>query len=183
MLIWFGTWMIRAPHERRQKKNNITVDRKTTLEKFLLFGAFLGMAILPLFYVFSSLLAFANYSLPVPLQILGVVLVPITLWLFYRSHKDLGLNWSPTLEMRAEHTLVTKGVYKKVRHPMYTSIWILVIAQALLLNNYVAGLSGLLFFGVLYFLRVAKEEQMMLQQFGDQYQDYMQVTGRLMPKF
>ena len=92
MLIWFGTWMIRAPHERRQKKNNITVDRKTTLEKFLLFGAFLGMAILPLFYVFSSLLAFANYSLPVPLQILGVVLVPITLWLFYRSHKDLGLN-------------------------------------------------------------------------------------------
>jgi len=62
------------------------------------------------------------------------------------------------------------------------SIWLLVIAQAMLLPNYVAGFAGLLPFGILYFQRVAKEERMMVDEFGTEYEHYLQTTGRLFPK-
>lgn len=176
------TGVIRYPHEKRQKKNEIIGGKKAGLENILLAGAFLGMMILPLLYVFTPLFEFADYQLPSWVSILGLVMIPLALWLFYRSHNDLGLNWSPSLEVRSGHSLVTRGVYQYVRHPMYTSIWIWCLIQALLLHNYIGGLSGLVFFGLLYCLRVGREEDMMVDQFGEEYQAYMKKTGRLLPK-
>jgi protein-S-isoprenylcysteine O-methyltransferase Ste14 len=46
----------------------------------------------------------------------------IGLWLFYRSHADLGTNWSITLEIREQHRLITQGVYRRIRHPMYSAL-------------------------------------------------------------
>ena len=66
---------------------------------------------------------------------------------------------------------------------MYLSLWLLVIAQALILPNYVAGFAGLLPFGILYFQRVAREERMMVEEFGSEYERYLHKTGRLFPKF
>ncbi|MEM1321135.1 MAG: protein-S-isoprenylcysteine O-methyltransferase [Bacteroidota bacterium] len=182
LVFFIATGFIRSPYEKRQKQNTIVNDQRTGLEKTLLAGAFLGMAVLPLLYILSPWLNFANYQLPTWAAVIGILLIPPTLWLFYRSHKDLGLNWSPSLEVRSEHNLVTNGVYKNIRHPMYTSIWLWIILQPLLLQNYIAGLSGLVFFGILYFLRVDREENMMIQQFGEEYRDYMGRTGRLLPK-
>ena len=54
----------------------------------------------------------------------------------------LGRNWSITLEIRDSHRLVTDGLYRYVRHPMYTSFWLWAIAQALLIPNWIAGLQG-----------------------------------------
>ena len=175
--------IIRWPYHKRNKQNKIVQDQKTAQEKGLLFGAWLGTMLLPLLYVFTPLLGFADYLLPVWTQSAGMLIMVPSLWLFYRSHKDLGYNWSPTLEVRQDHTLVTAGIYKSIRHPMYTSIWLWVIAQPLLLPNYMAGLAGVVAFGLLYFLRIGKEEQMMIRQFGQQYKDYMTQTNRLIPKF
>ncbi|MEM1119889.1 MAG: protein-S-isoprenylcysteine O-methyltransferase [Bacteroidota bacterium] len=183
MVFYVAFGVIRRPHEKAQKKNKIVNDQKTTLEKVLLFATMLGMMLFPLLYIFSPWLNFANYQPPVWVPILGLLLMPFTLWLFYRSHKDLGQNWSVSLEVRDKHTLITDGVYKKVRHPMYTAIWLWVIIQALVLSNYIGGLSGIIGFGALYFLRVYKEEDMMIKEFGTAYQNYMQQTGRLIPKF
>ena len=183
MIFWLATGVIRSPYSKRKKDNVIIQDYKTGLEKTVLLGAYLGMAILPLMFVFTPILNFANYKLPISLHLLGIALAPLSLWLFYRSHKDLGLNWSPTLELRAEHTLITKGVYKRIRHPMYSAIWLWVCLQALLLNNFIGGLAGIVGFGFLYFIRVSVEEKMMVQQFGEKYLAYMKTTGRLIPNY
>ncbi|PIG90777.1 protein-S-isoprenylcysteine methyltransferase [Gloeocapsopsis sp. IPPAS B-1203] len=156
-------------------------NRKTPQENGLLFLVFLGMVALPLVYVFTPWLDIANYHLPIWANGLGVVTFAIAMWLFWRSHHDLGRNWSPTLQVREAHTLIVSGIYQKIRHPMYTSIWLWSIAQALLLPNWIAGLSGIIGFGILYIVRVRNEEQMMLDQFGDQYQEYMHKTKRLIP--
>ncbi|MEM6432873.1 MAG: protein-S-isoprenylcysteine O-methyltransferase [Cyanobacteria bacterium P01_D01_bin.115] len=173
--------IIRMPHQRVQQQNVIADDRKTTQEKALLVAVFLGMFILPMLYILTPWLGFANYSLPVWANILGVLIFAISLWLFWRSHHDLGKNWSPTLQVREDHTLITDGIYLTIRHPMYTAIWLWAMAQGLLLTNWIVGLSGILTFGTLYFLRIGNEEKMMLEQFGDQYQAYMQQTKRLLP--
>ncbi|MEM1278942.1 MAG: protein-S-isoprenylcysteine O-methyltransferase [Cyanobacteria bacterium P01_H01_bin.152] len=173
--------IIRMPHQRANKQNVVVDDRKTAQEKGLLFLVFLGAFVLPLIYIFTPWLNFANYFLPVWANILGMMIFAIALWLFWRSHHDLGRNWSPTLQVRADHTLITQGIYQTIRHPMYTSIWLLGIAQGLLLTNWIAGLSGMIAFGTLYFARIGNEENMMIEQFGDQYQAYMQKTKRLLP--
>ena len=181
IVILAGTSIIRYPHEKRNKANSISNDNKTTLEKTLLFLVFLGMMILPLLYILTPLFSFADYTLPFFAQITGIVLIVPILWLFRRSHKDLGLNWSVTLEIREGHNVVDTGVYKYIRHPMYSAIWLWGIAQALLLQNYIAGFSGLICFGMLYLLRVQKEEEMMLKEFGEEYRAYQKRTKRIIP--
>ncbi len=74
------------------------------------------------------------------------------------------------------------AAYGVIRHPMYTSQFLLVFAQPLLLQNWIAGWSGLLAFVPFYFLRVQAEEKMMLDSFGGQYQEYKKKVGGVIPK-
>ena len=131
-------------------------------------------------YFYSWAVFFADYTLTLYAQVTGMLVVP-TLWLFYRSHKDLGLNWSVSLEIREDHEIVDKGVYKTIRHPIYAAIWLWVIAQALLLSNYSAGFAGIVSFALLYFLIVRKEEEMMVKEFGEPYRKYQKRTKRIIP--
>ena len=89
--------------------------------------------------------------------------------------------WSVSLDLRKDHKLITTGIYEKVRHPMYTAFWLWAVAQPFLLSNWLAGFSGIIGFGTLYFLRVGREEQMMEDEFGPQYRDYRQRTKRIIP--
>ena len=106
----------------------------------------------------------------------------VALWLFWTSHADLGKNWSRTLEIQKGHQLVTHGVYRSVRHPMYASIWLFSLAQGLLLESWLAGWSAFVAFAILYFVRIPHEERMMREFFGRDYTDYMAQTGRIFPR-
>jgi protein-S-isoprenylcysteine O-methyltransferase Ste14 len=105
----------------------------------------------------------------------------VALWLFWRSHADLGHNWSVTLELRKGHQLVKDGVYRSIRHPMYASILLFGLGQGLLLQNWLAGWSAFLAFALMYFVRTPREEHMMCEFFGQEYRDYMRRTGRVFP--
>jgi protein-S-isoprenylcysteine O-methyltransferase Ste14 len=115
-------------------------------------------------------------------RLVGIIILAMAVWLFWRSHADLGRNWSPSLELREGHELVTEGVYRLVRHPMYASMWLWGVAQALLLQNWIAGWVSLVMFMPLYLLRVPREERMMLDEFGEEYRAYMNHTGRVIPR-
>ena len=173
---------IRAPISSKQRKEAKTERRVSTQETVLLGLLFLAMFFLPLFYSTTNWLDFANYSLPGWTGWLGVVLILFALMVFWRAHTDLGLNWSPSLEIRSEHKLITNGIFGYIRHPMYASQWIWVIAQPLLLQNWIAGFADLLVFILFYFLRVSAEEKMMLDTFGNEYREYMNKTGAVFPK-
>ena len=136
---------------------------------------------MPAIYVATGFPRAADYAATAWTVVPGALVYAAALWLFHRAHKDLGRNWSITLEIRDQHRLVSNGIYGLIRHPMYSSFWLMALGQALLLPNWVAGLAGLVGFGVLYFLRVDKEERMMLQTFGDEYRAYMARTKRIIP--
>jgi protein-S-isoprenylcysteine O-methyltransferase Ste14 len=178
--------VIRIPHEQRRRKTRMAVERVNTLERTLVSLLFVGIVFAPAIYASTSLLDRANYRLPPEAQRsvggVGAMLMTLAIWLFWRSHADLGRNWSPSLQLREGHELVTEGVYRYVRHPMYASEWLWSIAQALLLQNWVAGWAGLALFTPLYVMRVPREEQMMLDRFGAEYRSYMNRTGRIVPQ-
>jgi protein-S-isoprenylcysteine O-methyltransferase Ste14 len=171
---------IRAPHGQRSRTVKIVKNRKGALEVALLLLAMFGFVI-PLVWVASPLLSFADYPLrSIPLAA-GIVCFAVGLWLFHRSHADLGTNWSITLQVRESHRLVVEGVYQRVRHPMYAALFLYSVGQLLVLPNWIAGPSYLVTFGILFALRVRAEERMMLEEFGADYAAYMARTKRLVP--
>ena len=184
-LIWFlgvATWfIIRYPHNRRSRHTPKAGKYHRKRELWLLGISSLGLGIVPGVYLFTNAPGFANYEFRSWQGWVGAALFAGALWLFYRSHKDLGRNWSVTLELRKEHTLVTSGVYRRVRHPMYSAFWLWALAQAFLLPNWVAGAAGLVGFGTLFFLRIGREEQLMREKFGNEYRDYAAHTARIVP--
>ncbi|MET0406006.1 MAG: protein-S-isoprenylcysteine O-methyltransferase [Cystobacter sp.] len=177
--------VIRRPHDRARRQTRVATDRIGTAEKLVLSVLFLGV-LLPGVYIFTPVLRFADYGLPPGAAAwvggAGGLLMGVALWLFWHAHADLGRNWSPSLQLMEHHSLVTGGIYRFVRHPMYASQWVFALAQALLLQNWIAGPATLICFAPLYFIRVPREEAMMLERFGETYRTYMVHTGRVLPR-
>ncbi|MCP4182225.1 MAG: isoprenylcysteine carboxylmethyltransferase family protein [Hyphomicrobiales bacterium] len=144
--------------------------------------SFSGLGIIPLIWIFSGELSSFNHAANWVVIIIGIILFAWSLYLFRITHKALGAMWSVSLDLREGHKLVTSGIYEKVRHPMYSAFWLWAVAQPFLLSNWIAGFSGIVGFGTLFFLRVGREEAMMEGEFGDQYKDYCQRTKRIIPE-
>jgi protein-S-isoprenylcysteine O-methyltransferase Ste14 len=173
---------IRGIYARRTKENEKTVSRFDAQDRILMVLVFTGNVLLPMLYLFTPWLAFADYRLPVWAPWCGVIVMSVALWLFWRAHADLDRNWSITLELRKGHQLITHGVYRAIRHPMYAAILLFGLAQGLLLQNWLAGWSAAATFALMYIGRVRREEQMMCEFFGQEYREYMRQTGRLFPR-
>lgn len=181
-LVFCAAWFVlRLQPRRRSRRTPIRQSARDTREIVLLGCSLSGLGIVPLIYVVTGLPRFADYPFIAAQGYVGVAISGAALWLFYRSHRDLGHNWSVSLDLRERHTLVTTGIYANVRHPMYTGFWLMALAQLFLLPNWIAGPIGLAGFGALFFGRVRREEEMMISAFGEEYRSYMRRTARVVP--
>jgi len=111
--------VIRAPINKKRRQEKMSKRIVSTQEVTLLILLLSGTVIIPIIYVATNWLDFANYTLPLWAGWLGVVIGVAGLFVFGRAHVDLGFNWSPTLEIREKHELITRGIYGVIRHPMY----------------------------------------------------------------
>ena len=175
-------WSLMRFYYAAKAARPVAASRKGAKESALLFAVSLGMFFLPMAYFASPALGFADMALPHWLHIIGLIAGVAGVYLFWCSHADLGENWSATLEIKTKHRLVTTGVYAHMRHPMYTAIFLLTIAQAFLIDNWLAGPAGFFAFLVLYVLRVRSEEAMMAETFPGDWPGYAARTPRLIPR-
>lgn len=185
-LFWLAQVLVvavRVPHAIRARRLGVASSSKSKSDALLLVVANVGMYAIPLLHLVTPWLDRADYARPEAVGWLGVVLLATGMWLFWCSHRDLGAFWSPTLQLREGHRLVRDGIYRQIRHPMYAAVFVLCVAQACLLANWIAGWSGLVAFGGLYALRIDLEEAMLLKAFGEEYKTLMQQAGRLWPIF
>jgi protein-S-isoprenylcysteine O-methyltransferase Ste14 len=178
VVAWF---VIRLPHQIRSRKTPIERRAGGWRDRLLLTVSSTGLGVIPAIYVFTGEPRFADYPFVPLLGFAGVLSMVAALVLFRLTHRQLGRNWSVTLDTRARHKLIDTGVYARVRHPMYSAFWLLALAQAALLPNWFAGLAGPAAWATLFFLRVGREERLMLDTFGDQYRRYMERTKRVLP--
>jgi protein-S-isoprenylcysteine O-methyltransferase Ste14 len=153
----------------------------TGLDRIMTWVAELGFVVGGL-YILTDWLTFANYPVVSWLGWAGVPFLGLGVWLLWHAHIDLDRSWSPHVEIQRDQKLITEGVYQKIRHPMYAGYILLGIGQMMTLANWFAGPALFVLFGLLYLQRVHREEAMMLDKFGQEYQRYMQRTGRLLPK-
>lgn len=184
-IIWFiglVTWLaIRYRPNRISRKNKISTSARNPVETFSMMVSFTGLGIIPLIWISSGEISSLDHQTSWLMVIIGTLLFTWSLYLFRSTHKALGAMWSVSLDLRENHKLVTSGIYEKVRHPMYSAFWLWAVAQPFLLSNWIAGFSGIIGFGTLYFLRVGKEEAMMEKEFGEDYRNYCARTKKIIP--
>ncbi|OYU90429.1 MAG: methyltransferase [Bradyrhizobiaceae bacterium PARB1] len=178
LVAWF---IIRYPYARKARKTATVRAVGWSRERVLLAVAAVGLFVVPAIWLASGWPAALNYELNYAAVVVGALVYVLSLWLFRRSHKDLGRQWSASLEIRDSHQIVRAGVYRRIRHPMYTSFWLWALAQAFLLPNAMAALSGLIAIAILFFTRIDHEERMLIEAFGDDYRIYMRETKRIIP--
>ena len=101
----------------------------------------------------------------------------LALWIF----RTIGKNITSTVETREEHELVTDGPYRWVRHPLYTVGTSFFMSLGIVTANWFVGLASLVVL-VMLLIRLPKEEEKLIERFGDEYRAYMERTGRLLPR-
>ena len=181
-ILFIIAWgVIRYKPNVKSRKVVKSVVSRTFKERFSMVASNLGLGTIPAVWIFTDYLDGYDYTQNTMLMVIGAAVLLISLRLFRLTHKALGKMWSHSLDLREGHKLVTSGIYEKVRHPMYTAFWVWAIGAAFLLPNWIAGFSGLVGFGILFFLRVGQEEAMMKAEFGEEYESYMARTKKIFP--
>jgi protein-S-isoprenylcysteine O-methyltransferase Ste14 len=127
-------------------------------------------------------LAWASFPLPIWLRWVGVAVSVVAALLLYWMFKSLGGNITDTVVTRQEHSLVTHGPYQWIRHPLYSFGSLFFLGLSLVTAKWTLALMAVLAFALLA-IRTRDEEARLVERFGDQYHQYMQRTGRFLPRF
>jgi len=180
MRIYFSLQVRRAGERLMPDKQAIQQEgRGMFISRVVMF--FLIIAWLVLYAINPAWMKALLLPFPVWLRWVGFVLGLFSLGFWIWTQVALGKEWSPQLQLRQEHQLVTTGPYARIRHPLYTAMIGYGTSLALVTANWVfVFLAGLMIVGLI--ARTPKEEQMMIKEFGEEYKTYMQKTGRFFPR-
>jgi protein-S-isoprenylcysteine O-methyltransferase Ste14 len=92
----------------------------------------------------------------------------------------LGRNWSGVVTLKEEHELIERGPYRIVRHPIYTGMLGMFAGTAIVIG-YLGGFLGLLLAFASFWLKLKREEDLMLKQFPNKYAAYQLRVKRIIP--
>ena len=136
----------------------------------------------PLVYLLNpNWMAWSKIGLPDWIRWLGVAIGVLCVAMIYWLFSSIGSGISPTSATRKQHTLVTSGPYRWVRHPLYTVGSSMFIAFGMMADNWFIAALGVLAF-IAMASRTPKEEANLIEKCGDEYREYMKHTGRYLPK-
>ncbi len=175
---------IGAYHRLKSQASGEKLDRRQ--EGLFVLATLRPIALLRMIGVFAWLInpewmVWSRVGLPIWLRwsgvATGVVAASLLIWVF----RSLGTNLTDTVVTRLEHTLVTSGPYRWVRHPFYLAFGLIILADSLATANWFLALTGGLAF-ILILVRTTKEEENLIRRFGDDYRRYQDRTGKLFPR-
>ena len=126
-------------------------------------------------------MAWSSVSLPVWSRWIGVGALLMGSALLVWTFRTLGPNLTDTVVTREKHTLVVHGPYLWIRHPLYSSAALLVVAMSLIAANGFFFATGMTLLAILI-TRTRTEEANLVARFGDSYRQYMERTGRFVPR-
>ncbi|NGX42389.1 MAG: hypothetical protein K940chlam7_00669 [Chlamydiae bacterium] len=119
---------------------------------------------------------------PDALRWVGVIILAGSVFLYGWTHRYLGKNFTDTVYVRKESTLIQGGPYHWVRHPMYVSALMAAIGIFLVTANWFLGVVGILLMFIIMRWRTPIEEQKLIERYGEAYHRYAERTGRFFPK-
>ncbi len=183
--IFIGMLSLSAYFRYRARQSGEAIPRaregKLVLLTRLLFAAPLYLPIAA-YMLNPGWMAWSAYSLPLWLRWLGAGLGLATLPLLYWVFRSIGSNISETTLTKDKHVLVSHGPYRWVRHPLYSGATTGLIALSLLAANWFMLAMACVALAGMAVLIIPREEAELLRKFGVEYHEYMQRTGRFVPR-
>jgi len=134
-----------------------------------------------LYLIYPRWMVWSKIGLPESARWVGVLIGVLCVFGIYWLFSSIGTGITPVSATRKEHKLATNGIYRYVRHPLYTIGSLLFIAFGMMADNWFIAALGILTF-ILMAIRTPKEEANLIAKFGDEYREYMKRTGRFLPK-
>ncbi len=184
-LIFFALTVIRIYYTMiiTRLRSSYSISRLGTPRTFLglLFYVF-TLLLTPVYIIVPSWLTWAALPLPTAIRWFGVAVGTAAALLLFWVHRTLGENFAAPGVIQARQTLIMSGPYQWIRHPMYTTFFIISLTFALITANGFIALLCLLF-GISLPSIAQTDEQTLLEKFGDEYRAYMQRTGRFLPRW
>ena len=171
-------------HRVRSQATREKLDRRQEGLFILLTLRPLGLAAmggLVAFLLDPAWMAWSSLPLPVALRWAGVAVGVPTVALGIWTFRSLGRNITDTVVTRREHTLVTSGPYRYVRHPFYVTTALALVANSLTTANWFVALTGAAALALMV-IRTTTEEAKLVERFGDDYRRYTARTGRFFPR-
>jgi protein-S-isoprenylcysteine O-methyltransferase Ste14 len=163
--LWVKTSKVTEPIEKRLVHGVLF-----TAGYYLLFGRSLHYGVLD-----------AHFVPPLHwLQLIAVALTCMGVALAIWARIILGENWSARVTRKVGHELIRTGPYAHVRHPIYTGLLLATIGTALFIGEW-KGLVAVVLVLLAETFKAKREEQFMLEEFGETYRQYQQGTGFLVP--
>ncbi len=180
-----GVFPVGMYHRLKAAQSNEKLDRRqeglfvlATLRPIALFRMILLLAWL----INPAWIDWSSIGLPVWLRWCGVGLGFATGALLIWVFRSLGTNITDTVVTRREHTLITTGPYRWIRHPFYLALLTAVTADSIVTDSWLMVLTGGILFGLIM-IRTGKEEEMLIARFGDEYREMIRTRGRIFPRF
>ncbi len=126
-------------------------------------------------------MAWSKLGLPEWARWLGVGIGILSTFGIYWLFSSIGNGITPTSATRKEHKLITNGIYRYIRHPLYTFGASMFVSFGMMADSWYIAALGVLTF-IIMAIRTPKEEANLIEKFGDEYREYMKRTGRFFPK-
>lgn len=178
----YFTLKLRIQLKGRPSKANAERVNEGAIQIIRFIRTILLVVFLILYAIQHPMLEPFYFDIPLFLKVFGIALGVGSLILYVWARVSLGPQWSSKVQIGSQPRLVIEGPYARIRHPIYSAMigflssLTLLAANGLMLIVLILSIEDLV-------IRVAKEEQLLLKSFGKNYQDYMQVTGSLLPRF
>ena len=158
------------------QNNNLNIKNKSELI-FILITKLFGIVI-PIISYFHPKLKKYNFDNSKS-KYVGIIFMLIVFILLIHIHNKLSKMYSMELKMNKNHKLITDGIYKFIRHPTYLCSLLFLIGQQMILPNKIGIISSIISYSMLLFIRIPKEEKMLIEYFGDEYKNYMKNTKKI----
>ena len=171
--VWVvGMFLTRQTVQRQSNKSRLWQMGIVLLGMWLLFGKGTGMGWMD------------TRAMPETAQVAltGVAVTVAGIAFAIWARLMLGANWSGVVTLKEGHTLVRRGPYRIVRHPIYTGL-LLAVAGTALTRGSVHSILALPVCAFGFWLKTLTEEQFMMQQFGEEYVRYRHEVRALVPFF
>jgi protein-S-isoprenylcysteine O-methyltransferase Ste14 len=120
-------------------------------------------------------------ELPLAARAAGAAVGVASVCVIALAHHELGRCFSSGLVLRSDHRLVCTGLYRVVRHPMYSAYVALFAAAFLVSESWAVGVFGAAVIVTLMTVRLAREERLLAERFGAEYEAYRRTTGMFLP--
>jgi protein-S-isoprenylcysteine O-methyltransferase Ste14 len=172
---WGVVWALAALYRQR------TVSSQSLWSRIHHLGLFsVGMLLLFVHFKVPALPGFQVYPVGPGLAWGAFALAVIGIGFTLLARMYLGKNWSSTVTIKEQHTLVRSGPYRVTRHPIYTGLLLAVVATAMQ-NGSLAAVPGVGLVTLAIGLKIRLEERVLRQHFGLQYADYAARVRCLVP--